>query len=174
MKSRLKITALAALLPVLLISCEDKPQEQSQVIKKTKAPQALKAEPGAEGAGKGEKQAEEKKKRNPFSNEAAVTVAKTKEQVKVKKGPLECCEVVSFKLVAVVNTPNNAFGLIESPDKKRYIVRVGDAFGNKDGNVVKINLRSITIREKAPEEPDKPPTTQDVELRLPLEPELKK
>jgi Tfp pilus assembly protein PilP len=170
--NKFKTAALIILLPAMLISCGEKPQEKSAPIKKIEPkPQAL--------ATAGEKidvsaQIEltvKAKKRNPFAN--YVVSIKGPEKPKVK-GPLECCDIPVFKLLAVVISPDKTFALLQSPDNKRYIVRKGDVIGTRDGKIVKFSQRSITIKELVPEEPGRPATAIETELKLPLEPEMKK
>ena len=83
------------------------------------------------------------------------------------KGPLECCEAGSFKVIAVVTGLEKSSALVLAPDMKRYIVREGDILGVREGRIVKIDGKGITIREKMLDEDGKAATINDVELRMP-------
>ena len=81
---------------------------------------------------------------------------------------MECCELNLFRLVAVVLSPESSYALVESPDKKRYIVRRGDLIGAMAGKITRINAKSITVREYDRDVTGKVISTNDEELRLPI------
>lgn len=170
--NKIKVAAFIALIPAMLISCGEKPQEKAGPVKKIAPKPPSEAMPASPIDISAQIESTVRaKKRNPFMN--YVVAAKGSERTKVK-GPLECCEAGAFKLLAVVNSPDNAFALIQAPDNKRYIVRRGDVIGTKEGKIVKFGPRSITVREAVPDEAGRPPIMVDTELKLPLEAESKK
>jgi Tfp pilus assembly protein PilP len=67
----------------------------------------------------------------------------------------------------VVVSSENSYALVESPGKKRYIVRRGDFIGAVGGKITRINTRSITVREHDRDSTGKIISTSDEELRLP-------
>ena len=50
---------------------------------------------------------------------------------------------------------------------KRYIVREGDILGVREGRIVKIDGKGVTIRERLLDEDGKTASINDVELRMP-------
>lgn len=173
--NRTKLALAIALLPCLLLSCKAKPpqDETAQVKKAAQAPAAgVKPEaapaPGIETTAKIEPTAETSH-RNPFLNYLVIAKARSAEQSKRVKGPLECCEIGVFKVIAIVISPERSFALVQAADNKRYIVRKGDVLGSRDGRVVKIERRSITVREPIKDESGKVVSSTDTDLMLPAE-----
>ncbi|MBI5902432.1 MAG: pilus assembly protein PilP, partial [Deltaproteobacteria bacterium] len=140
MIDRLKIFFAIALITAALVSCkkeaaqvqQPKPVAKSQPAQQ--APQA--AAPPAGEAPKGEA-AIEAKRRNPFQSH--IILMRGVEGAKKVKGPLECCELALFKVVAIVAGTDNPVALIQSPDNKRYIVKKGDLIGSREGHVTGID-----------------------------------
>lgn len=164
MVKRFRILFAIALVPLLLISCKKEEQPQPVPVKKAQparpaqAPQTIDITAPAEPS-IGLKQ------RNPFLS--YLVLLKGVEGAKKIKGPLECCELNQFKLVAVVVSSERSSALVQAPDSKRYIVKVGDIMGARDGRIVKIEDRSITVREYARDDAGKVTSSADIEIRLP-------
>lgn len=101
--------------------------------------------------------------RNPF--QSYILVKRTdKDKTSVVKGPLECCEIATFKLVASLVTGDKPYALISGADNKRYIVRIGDKIGVNGGKIVVINTEGITIREVSRDLDGNIVNTNDVKL----------
>lgn len=162
---------LAALTPFLLTSCKGKEEKPLVPIKRPK--------PAAEApaAGLAETQVElheltaASNERNPFVSH--IMLLRDTRAVKKIKGPLECCDVGQFKLLAVVVAPEKSSALLQAPDGKRYIVRTGDLLGSREGRIVSIASRSLTVRERTLDDAGKVIATSDVELALPAREEDK-
>lgn len=171
MINRIRLLVILITVPLLLVSCKGKEPQSTAPVKKPQAAkpvEAAKATEALEAAAKIEP-TEGASLRNPFLNYILIT--RGTEKPKKIKGPLECCELSSFKLIAVVSSADNAFALIQSPENKRYVVRRGDVMGVRDGRVVKIEARSITVRELTKDERGRTLSSNDVELRLASEKE---
>lgn len=157
---------LTALLPLALLSCKKAEEPQQPPIKKA-APQPQ--QPAAvEPVDKAAKidSTIEAKLRNPFQSH--IMAMKGVEGPKKIKGPLECCELSLFRVVAVVYAaPESSYALVHAPDGKRYVVKRGDTIGSREGRIVKINVRSITLREYTRDQDGNVVSTEDVDLRLP-------
>ncbi len=167
MLNALKKGVLIALLPLALMACgKDQPQ-QVKPVKRASKPVA----PPAEEAQAVQKAPEIKpeefsaKYRNPFLSN--ILVMREKVGVKKIKGPLECCNLEQFSIVAVVVSRDSGYALVMGPDKKRYIVRRGDAMGPRDGHVIKITRDGLVVREYVRDENGKIVSSQDTELDLP-------
>lgn len=161
-----KTSIIIALIPFALIACKKQEPEQQMPIKKAPAVQQPAVQnPEALDNSAGIASTIEVKRRNPFQSH--IIVMKGVENGSQKpKGPLECCELNMFKLVAVV-VSHNSYALIQAPDGKRYIVRHGDILGAREGKLVKIGDRGITVREFIRDEDGKVSSSADVELMLP-------
>lgn len=172
MLRRLHIFLMAALLPFVLISCGGKEEKFTAPVHKPKAAAAPKA---AEQAGPQTELHEltaASKDRNPF---VSYIMLMRSERTPAKiKGPLECCDVSRFKLLAVIVAPPNSSALLQAPDGKRYIVKNGDLLGSRDGRIVHIKSRSLVVRERTLDEAGKVISSEDVELMLPAKEEGKK
>ena len=105
-------------------------------------------------------------RRNPFVSYYATQVKKGPVRI---KGPLECCELGAFKLMAVVSGVGASRALVQAPDGKRYIVKRGDLMGLKSGKVFSITKGGLKIREPVLDEEGKVVSSTDYELTLPLE-----
>jgi Tfp pilus assembly protein PilP len=164
----LKILFVVAAIPLLLVSCKSEQSPTSGRFKRAKISKPAPVEAVApDDAALKKRVASKASRRNPFLSYIAISTGAEK-AVKVK-GPLECCELNLFRLVAVVVSPDSSFALVESPDKKRYIVRRGDLIGRMDGKITRINTRSITVREYEKDVSGKVISTSDEELRLPTD-----
>ncbi len=62
--------------------------------------------------------------------------------------PLQRREVAELKLVAVVWGSLGTYGLIEMPDGKGYVVRVGTPVGPNHGAVKRITTKDLTVVER--------------------------
>lgn len=163
----LKILLVAMAIPLLLVSCKKEEPAVPPPVKKAQSapaqapmaaaeavPKPAPVEPGIEG-----------KHRNPFLS--YIVLMKGVEGARKIKGPLECCELALFRLVAVVAGIDNPAALVQAPDGRRYVVKRNDIIGAREGRIVKIGDRSVTVREFARDEFGKVTTSADVELRLP-------
>jgi len=105
--------------------------------------------------------------RNPFQSH--LILMKGLETGRKAKGPLECCEISSFKLIAVVvgTSGSEGFGLVQGQDGRRYIIRPGDVMGSRAGRVVKLTSSALYVREVLKDEQGKVKSSEDIELRLP-------
>ena len=155
-----------AMLPFVAASC-NKAEETDQVRVKRPAVQK-KAAPEEQLAPKAEehKEGDELRLRNPFQSH--LVVMRGVEGAKKIKGPLECCELSAFKLVAVVVGvgEDSGFALIQAPDGKRYVIRRGDVLGTREGKVVKLTPRSVVVRETIRDEDGKVKSSEEMELGL--------
>ncbi len=151
MIDRVKIFFAIALIPAVLASCKKeaaqvqqlKPVEKAQPAQARQAAAQPPAPPDGEAA-KGES-AIEAKRRNPFQSH--IILMRGVEGAKKVKGPLECCELALFKVVAVVAGTDNPVALIQAPDSKRYIVKKGDLIGSREGHVLGIDDNGVSVRE---------------------------
>lgn len=165
MTRKLVIVIALALLPMFAASCKKAEEPQQPAIKKSAAkPEAAPAEP-VDRAAEPESTADARV-RNPFQSH--LVVMKGVESPKKIKGPLECCELSTFRLIAVVAgvTEDEGFGLVQGPDGKRYVIRRGDVLGTREGKVVRVTPRSLIVREVSRNEDGKIVSSEDVELRL--------
>jgi Tfp pilus assembly protein PilP len=110
--------------------------------------------------------------RNPFVSHIMLT--RGSEASKKIKGPLECCDVSTFKLVAVIVVPGKSSALVQAPDGKRYIVRNGDIIGPREGKIINIKDRSLTVREYILDEGGKIASSADTDLVLQSKEEARK
>lgn len=166
---RLKYLIFAALVPLFMFSCKKEGSKEAEPEKKPGAARPaeaakLAAEPIQEA--KAKEEAEPGLKRNPFLSHIVLAASVQKKEQKVK-GPLECCEASSFKVIAVVTGLEKSSALVLAPDMKRYIVREGDILGVREGRIVKIDGKGMTIREKSLDENGKAASINDVELKMP-------
>lgn len=151
MIDRLKTFLAIALIPAALVSCKKeaaqvqlpRPVEKAQPAQPPQAAQQAAPQAGGEAV-KGEAGIEAKR-RNPFQSH--IILMRGVEGAKKVKGPLECCELALFKVVAVVAGADNAVALIQAPDNKRYIVKKGDLIGSREGRVTGIDDSGVSVRE---------------------------
>ncbi|MBI2401031.1 MAG: pilus assembly protein PilP [Deltaproteobacteria bacterium] len=159
-------TAIIAL--TLLISCNkaEEPQQSpakkpARAVKQAPLSESTDLTAGISGSAEGAKY------RNPFQSHIILMKAVPGAPQKIR-GPLECCELGMFKVVAAVVGVSDAegFALIQAPDGKRYVVRRGDVLGAREGKVMKIHSKGLLIREHTRDEEGKIKSTEDIELRL--------
>lgn len=150
-----------------LVSCSNTEEQQVTQLKPIKtaqkqaAPLAIDTSAGISGS------FETARLRNPFQSH--IMLMKPSENAPQKiKGPLECCEVAMFRLMAAVTgvKDSDAFALIQAPDSKRYVVRRGDVMGAREGKVVRITSNSLVVREQVRDQDGKVETTEDIEIKL--------
>lgn len=159
-------TAIIAL--ALLVSCNkaEEPQQlqvkkPARAVKQSTLPESADLTAGVSGS------SESAKYRNPFQSHILLMKAVPGAPQKIK-GPLECCELAVFRVLASVVgvTDSEGFALIQAPDGKRYVVRRGDVMGAREGKVIKIHSKGMVVREHTRDEDGKIKSTEDVELRL--------
>ncbi|MDP2689969.1 MAG: pilus assembly protein PilP, partial [Deltaproteobacteria bacterium] len=152
-----------ALLPLAVAACGKKDEPAApEPVKKTR-PAAPPAAP--EAPEQAQKPAEAKaedldaKYRNPFQSH--IILLRDTEVARKIKGPLECCDLDQFRIVAVVVGTEGGFALVQGPDKKRYVVKRGDAMGPRDGKVIRIINDGLIVREHIKDEDGKVVSFQD-------------
>lgn len=171
MSRRLLIALLAATLSLSLAACSKKeePAPEQPVKRAPAKPAAIATTAGIDTSAKIEPSViDASRRRNPFQSHILLMRGAGDGPKKIK-GPLECCELTLFRVHAVVAAKNGAFALVQAPDAKRYVVRKGDAIGIKEGKVIKIDGRSITVREFTRDQDGKVLSTEDTELKIPAE-----
>lgn len=156
------------LVAFFLTSCGgEEPQAPEIQIKKEDAP-PLTLEPVIKEEKEEKEEApeltavERKSMRNPFQT---FIVKKAPVGPTRIKGPLECCDITLFKVLAVVSGIDNPRALVLAPDGKKYSVKAGDRIGIKEGKIIAIEGRGIIVKELR--RVDGKVTTEDVELSLP-------
>ncbi|GMR04178.1 MAG: hypothetical protein BMS9Abin23_0067 [Thermodesulfobacteriota bacterium] len=165
-KVSIKSLIILIILPLFLVACGSKePEWKPKRAPRPSAASPDKAQETNADTGAGKKITDSKISRNPFLSYLLLT----KERRKVAKirGPLECCDLNLFNVVAVVVSEDNAFVLIQAPDNKRYIVRRGDLIGNRGGRIIKIDPEGITVREYVRDDKGKVLSSKDAKLKLP-------
>ncbi|OGP22353.1 MAG: hypothetical protein A2054_07305 [Deltaproteobacteria bacterium GWA2_55_10] len=164
--SRIILTIIALSLVPALASCGKKDAGQTETVTAVKRPPAAQVQSPIETSASIASTVDVKL-RNPFQSH--LIVMRGLETGKKIRGPLECCDLSTFKLLAVVvgSSDSEGFGLLQAQDGKRYIVRRGDSIGSREGKVVKLTSRSIVIREVQKDDEGKIKSSEDIELRLP-------
>ncbi|HEY4706937.1 MAG TPA: pilus assembly protein PilP [Thermodesulfobacteriota bacterium] len=166
--SRIILAIIALSLIPALTACGKKDAEQpgtkaavkKQAVVQAQAPAAAPAPAGS---------AAEVKFRNPFQSH--LVISRGLETGQKARGPLECCDLSTFKLLAiVVGSDGEGFGLLQAQDGKRYIVRRGDTIGAMEGKVVKLTSKAVVVREVQRDDEGKIKSSDDIELRLPEKP----
>lgn len=102
--------------------------------------------------------------RNPFKSYLAEKAVDGNERVRT---PLECCNLNSFKILALISGIENSRALVLSPDGKRYEVRKGDLIGAREGRIFRITAKGIIVDEFVKDEVSGVKVKTRVELRLP-------
>ncbi len=168
-----KISLLALLFasPLFLASCKKQEPQQVSAPAVKKAP-AVQSAPQAAGgidiAAKPDSTIDARH-RNPFQSH--LILMKGIEGPKKVRGPIECCDLTLFRLVAVVASPESSFALVQAPDGKRYVVKRGDIIGSREGRIIMIEPRSITVKEYNKDENGKVISSEDIEIKIPAEKE---
>ncbi len=167
MLKNLKILIVLAAVSLFMVSCGSKEEASSGSFARAKIPApAPVAEPASADIFDSSELDANAPRRNPFLS--FIVINRDANKVVKIRGPLECCELNLFRLVAVVLSSESSYALVESPDKKRYIVRRGDLIGAMEGKITRINAKSIIVREYDRDVSGKIISTNDEELRLPL------
>jgi type IV pilus assembly protein PilP len=109
--------------------------------------------------------------RNPFKS--FIVQMKPKEDGRVK-GPLECCEIELFRLLAVITGVHEPKALVLAPDGKRYTVKKGDYIGLKSGKITEINKSGLVVTEPVYDAYGNQSSTRKAALTLPSDEERKK
>ncbi|MBI5586739.1 MAG: pilus assembly protein PilP [Deltaproteobacteria bacterium] len=164
MVKRLQILFIAALVPFVLTSCGKKEEHNAVPVKRPKPAQQTSAVENAEAKTDLHELTSTSRERNPFVSH--ILLLRGSETARKIKGPLECCEVSQFKLLALVVAPGSSSALVQAPDGKRYIVKRGDVLGSRDGKIINIQDRSLTVRESVADEGGKTVSSADTELTL--------
>jgi type IV pilus assembly protein PilP len=159
------------LLPFFLTSCGGEEPQESVIYIKKPAPPPLKPTPKAEEEEKpAAPQADtvvKKDMRNPFQT-FIVQRGPLPGPTRIK-GPLECCDIGLFRVLAVISGMDEPKALVLAPDGKRYSVKKGDIMGTREGRVIAIRGKSIIVEEKTIDTKGKLISTEKVEIGLPEE-----
>lgn len=152
------------IVPLVLVACGS---DDSETFVPKRAHPKVAAKPAVVADGlsvEHQKVGFERPRRNPFLS--YIIVRKGKEKVKRVKGPLECCDLNLFRIVAVVLSGDSSYALVHAPDGKRYIVRRGDLMGLVGGRIIKINSNGIKVREYIRDENGRAISTNDRALTI--------
>lgn len=145
-----------AIIPFIFVSCggDDKSSEADKAYQRAAAKRAAAAREAAESA-------EEEKKvplanvteispgninllRNPFKS-FLVKRTKTAKKSSRVAGPLECCQIGTFRLLAVISNINEPKALVLAPDGKRHTVKLGDRIGTMGGTITSIDKSGVEV-----------------------------
>lgn len=150
---------MIVLLPFALVGCGGKEEPKAEQVKA--APQV--AVQKQEAPPEAPPEEVEKERRNPFSSYLAKQIEKPVRD----KTPLECCDLMTFKVSAIVASPTGNYALIHAADGKRYIVKKGDRIGLRDGSIVRIGKDVVVVEEIERDQDDKILARPRTELALP-------
>jgi len=106
----------------------------------------------------------ERPRRNPFLS--YIIVRRGRQKAERIKGPLECCSLELFRVMAVVLSGDRSFALVNAPDGKRYIVRRGDLMGQNGGKIIKIDTSGLKVREYERDDNGRVMSFKDRPLRI--------
>ncbi len=186
MRSRTLIAILfLACLPFLAVSCGGGGSDKNEVIRAKPSAKALAARKAAAAAAaaaaakpalaqmdkrfEGKLLDAIKKKgslRNPFKPIAPERSKGPKRPVRIK-GPLECCPLNVFRLLAVITGLGEPKALVIAPDGKKYMVSTGDMIGNREGKIIEFYGNGIVVEETLLNPYGETESTSIVELTLP-------
>ena len=169
---RLAIFALVIIVPLILVSCGGDEAANSDVRATAKMPRPKrvikkkveKKKATARSLAANGKPVVRETLRNPFQSYIIPAEAIGEERV---RGPLECCEIGLFRLMAVISGVDNPRALIMAPDGKKYITKKGDLIGLKSGKIVKIAKSKVIVEEKFKDSSEGKVVREFVEIRLP-------
>ncbi|OGQ59672.1 MAG: hypothetical protein A3J24_10185 [Deltaproteobacteria bacterium RIFCSPLOWO2_02_FULL_53_8] len=164
MKVYYKKLLMILAVPLVLSACDSGVQLVTGPAKKKAA---AVAKPAEAEAPKPEAEAvkSEPPLKNPFQSYILLKRGEI-DKTAVIKGPLECCEIATFKVVAALVAGEKPYALLSGPDNKRYIVRIGDKIGLHSGKIVAINTSGITVREIFKDIDGNVINTNDVKLEV--------
>lgn len=147
---------LIAIIPFILVSCggEDKSSETDKAYQRAAAKRAATQRKAAESA-------EEEKMvpvsnvtdispgdinqlRNPFKS-FLVKRTKTVKRSSRIAGPLECCQIGTFRLLAVISSIDEPKALVRAPDGKNHTVKLGDRIGTMGGIITSIDKSGVEV-----------------------------
>ncbi len=172
MNGRFKIFILLLVAPLFLVSCGSQaPQDEWKPKRaKVKRPDAANARLAGEKAAKIKAMEKEMISKGPEGNPflSDIIIRKAAESDEQLKGPLECCAISLFRLLAVVVGSDSSYALVQAPDGKRYIVRKDDRIGTRGGKVIKIDGTGLIIRENNYSVSGKVVSASDTVLMLPV------
>ena len=152
--TRILVVLVMILLPLSACSkAKPKPAVQKQ------AEQVQPAEP-AKKEGAAEPKAEEKKvhaeaysydpKGRPDPFLSIIEASKKQREVEKKKKslkPSEAYDVPDIKVIAIARDKDRYYAMVQLPDKKYFTIWEGMSLGLYSGKVVKIDARSVVVRE---------------------------
>lgn len=164
LKQLFKKALLLGAVAIMLSSCGEEsappPPLKKAVVKPVEAVPGVDKTAGAAGT------AVEVKLRNPFLSFIIVRQDVADADKKVVRGPLHCCELLVFKIQALMTSGKKPKALILAPDGKRYMVGIGDTIGMQDGKIIKIDEKGMMVREYTKDSDGKVILTNDVALLL--------
>lgn len=175
-------------LPLLLISCggdapDSGPIKATAKMPKPKVSAAAKKAAVEKKAAAAKKAALDAKKarggedghrtgmRNPFQSYIVPTETVKDDRI---LGPLECCELSLFRLMAVISGTKRPRALVMAPDGEKYITKKGDVMGLRGGKITRIYNNKIVIEERFKDPREGKMVKEIVEIKLPSEEDKKK
>jgi Tfp pilus assembly protein PilP len=170
MNSWPKILIALLVLPMFLVSCGSKAPEEEWKPVRAKVVAKPKVDPAAAEKAKIKEMEKEMMATGPENNPflSHIIVRKSVEEEEDLKGPLECCAISLFRLLAVVVGSESSYALLQAPDSKRYIVRKGDLVGTRGGKVIRIDSTGLTVRENRYNDSGKVISSSNTALMLPV------
>ncbi len=84
-------------------------------------------------------------KRDPFYSK--ILEEKKDESKVLKRVGLQKYEISELTFVGIVNDASGKKGVIETPEGKSYIIKIGSLIGKKDGSVKDITNKEVVIQE---------------------------
>ncbi len=162
MKKRAVIYLAFFFVAVLLGACGGGEQEKNVQLKRARPPRKI-VKKVDKKPGKMIVDPSIALKRNPFKSYLAETEIEGEKRIKT---PLECCDLRSFKILAVISGIEDARVLVLSPDGKRHDVRRGDLIGAREGRVYAITAKGLIVDELVKDELSGKKIRTRVELRF--------
>lgn len=101
-------------------------------------------------------------KSNPFATFFRIAEAGDK-----PRSPLECCDLLQFKISIIISGPgvDKSYATVVDPSNNKIIVNEGMYMGLNRGEVIKINRDGITVREPISDKSGK--TVDHIDILLP-------
>lgn len=166
-----------AIIPFILVSCggDDKSSEADQAYQRAAAKRAAAARNAAESV-------EEEKTvpvsnvteispgdinqlRNPFKSYLVKRTKSVKRSSRVA-GPLECCQLGTFRLLAVISSIDEPKALVQAPDGKKHTVKLGDRIGTMGGTITSIDKSGVEVSVVLTDELSEKTETETVKMTL--------